>query len=130
MADDTAKRVLVIDDAGLVRRYYRGALETAGFEVAEALNGLEALERLLAERFDLVIVDVNMPQMDGLSFLQTLRAKSLPLSSTPALVTSTEAAPHRVAAARAAGANFYIVKPLSVETLVQYASLLCGARNG
>ena len=130
MADDTAKRVLVIDDAGLVRRYYRGALETAGFEVAEALNGLEALERLLAERFDLVIVDVNMPQMDGLSFLQTLRAKSLPLSSIPALVISTEAAPHRVAAARAAGANFYIVKPLSVETLVQYASLLCGARNG
>ena len=130
MADDAAKRVLVIDDAGLVRRYYRGALETAGFDVAEALNGLEALEHLLGDRFDLVIVDVNMPQMDGLSFLQTLRAKSLPLSSIPALVISTESAPQRVAAARAAGANFYIVKPLRAEALVQYASLLCGARNG
>ena len=119
MADDAAKRVLVIDDAGLVRRYYRDALETAGFDVAEALNGLEALEHLLGARFDLVIVDVNMPQMDGLSFLQTLRAKSLPLSSIPALVVSTESAPQRVAAARAAGANFYIVKPLRAEALVQ-----------
>ena len=81
MADDTAKRVLVVDDAGLVRRYYRSALEAAGFDVEEALNGLEALEHLLGRRFDLLIVDVNMPQMDGLSFLQTLRAKSLPLSS-------------------------------------------------
>jgi two-component system chemotaxis response regulator CheY len=125
-----AKRVLVIDDASLVRRYYKSALETAGFEVEEALNGLEALERLLGGRFDLLIVDVNMPQMDGLSFLQTLRAKSLPFSSIPALVVSSEAAPQRVVAARAAGANFYMVKPLRPETLVQYASLLCGARNG
>lgn len=130
MADDTPKRVLVIDDATLVRRYYRSALERAGFEVAEALNGVEALEHLLAARFDLLVVDVNMPQMDGLSFLQTLRAKSLPLSSTPALVTSTESAPQRIAAASAAGANFYVVKPLHAEALVQYASLLCGIRHG
>ena len=130
MANPTAKRVLVIDDATLVRLYYRSALERAGFEVAEALNGLEGLERLLAVPFDLVIVDVNMPRMDGLSFLQTLRAKALPLSSLPALVTSTEAAPQRIAAARAAGANYYIVKPLSAEALVQYASLFCGVRHG
>ena len=130
MAQPTPKRVLVVDDASLVRLYYRSALEGAGFDVAEAWNGLEALETLLAERFDLVIVDVNMPQMDGLSFLQALRAKSLPLSSIPALVTSTETAPQRVAAARAAGSNFYLVKPMSAETLVQYAALLCGARHG
>ena len=130
MADDTGKRVLVVDDAGLVRRYYRASLEPAGFEVAEALNGLEALERLLDSRFDLVIVDVNMPQMDGVTFLQTLRSKSLPLSSIPALVISTESAPQRVVAARAAGANLYVVKPLRPETLVQYVSLFCGARNG
>jgi two-component system chemotaxis response regulator CheY len=130
VTEHTPKRVLVVDDASLVRLYYRSALEGAGFEVAEALNGIEALEALLAGHFDLVIVDVNMPQMDGLSFLQALRAKSLPLSSIPTLVTSTEAAPQRVAAARAAGANFYLVKPLSPETLVQYASLLCGARHG
>ena len=130
MADDTPKRVLVIDDATLVRLYYRSALERAAFEVVEALNGVEALEHLSGARFDLLVVDVNMPQMDGLSFLQTLRAKSLPLSSTPALVTSTESAPQRIAAASAAGANFYVVKPLHAEALVQYASLLCGIRHG
>ena len=119
MANDARKRILVIDDASLVRLYYRAALEGAGFEVAEALNGLEALEQVLAEHFDLLIVDVNMPQMDGLSFLRALRGKSLPLSSIPALVTTTETAPHRVAAARAAGANFYVVKPLKQETLVR-----------
>ena len=129
MADETTKRILVIDDASLVRLYYRTALERAGFEVAEALNGLEALERLLTASYDLLIVDVNMPQMDGLSFLRTLRGKSLPLSSIPALITSTETEPERIAAARAAGANIYVVKPLSQETLVEYALLLCGVRH-
>ena len=71
------KRILVVDDASLVRRYYRDALERAGFEVDEALNGLEALEKLLASRSDLLIVDVNMPQMDGLTFLQALRRQAL-----------------------------------------------------
>ena len=129
MADETRKRVLVIDDASLVRRYYRAALEGAGFEVAEALNGLEALEQVLTAHFDLLIVDVNMPQMDGLSFLKTVRGKSLPLSSIPALITSSEGEPQRIAAARATGANFYVVKPISQETLVQCALLICGVRH-
>ncbi len=129
MADEATKRILVIDDASLVRRYYCAALEGAGFQVAEALNGLEALEQVLTAPFDLLIVDVNMPQMDGLSFLRTVRGKSLPLSSTPALITSSEADLVRIAAARAAGANFYVVKPLSQETLVQYALVLCGVRH-
>jgi two-component system chemotaxis response regulator CheY len=130
VADSTAKRVLVVDDASLVRLYYRDALERAGFHVEEALNGLEALEKLLAATFDLLIVDVNMPQMDGLTFVKAVRGKGLPLSATPALIVSTEAEPQRVAAGRAAGANFYLVKPLSQETLVQYAALICGARHG
>jgi two-component system chemotaxis response regulator CheY len=124
------KRVLVIDDASLVRMYYRATLEGAGFEVEEALNGIEALERLLQTPFDLIVVDVNMPLMDGLTFLKALRDKNLPLSSTPAMVTSTESDPMRVAAARAAGANFYVRKPLSQDALVEYALLLCGAANG
>ena len=130
MAARLGKRVLVIDDASLVRMYYRATLEGAGFEVEEALNGIEALERLLQTPFDLIVVDVNMPLMDGLTFLKALRDKNLPLSSTPAMVTSTESDPMRVAAARAAGANFYVRKPLSQEALVEYALLLCGAANG
>ena len=121
-----AKRVMVVDDASLVRLYYRDALERAGFQVEEALNGLEALEKLASIPVDLLIVDVNMPRMDGFTFLQSLRAMPLPTSSIPSLVTSSEAEEHDKAAAHAAGANFYLVKPLSQEKLVEYAALLCG----
>ncbi len=124
----SGRHILVVDDASLVRRYYRDCLEAAGCTVDEALNGLEALEKLLVSRADLLIVDINMPKMDGLTFLRRLRCQTLPLSATPALVTSTEAAPRDVAAARAAGANFYLVKPIGRETLGRFVALLCGAR--
>jgi two-component system chemotaxis response regulator CheY len=130
MAGDIEKRVMIIEDASLARLYYRQALEHAGFTVSEAMNGLEALERLLVQPVDLLIVDVNMPQMDGLSFLRRLRDKPLPLGGLPALVTSSESAPQRIADARGAGANFYLVKPVSQESLVQHASLLCGVGHG
>ena len=123
---DTEKTVLVVDDAALIRLYYRSALEPAGFHVEEALNGLEALEKLLTKAVDLLIVDVNMPQMDGFTFLKILRQKERSLASIPALITSTESAEADFAAARAAGANYFLVKPIDGETLVQFASLLCG----
>ncbi|MFG1425873.1 response regulator [Roseixanthobacter glucoisosaccharinicivorans] len=127
MAEDARKRVLVVDDAGLVRLYYREALESAGYEVDEALNGLEALEKLLLQPADLVVVDVNMPQMDGFTFLKALRRQAPPLCALPALVTSTEAEPQDFAAAQAAGANFYLVKPVSQSVLVDHVALMCGA---
>ncbi len=117
---------MVVDDAALVRLYYRSTLEPAGFDVEEALNGVEGLEKMLTAHFDLLIVDINMPQMDGLTFLQALRRQDLPLAATPALITSTEAGPQDIASARAAGANFYLVKPISREKLAGYALLLCG----
>ncbi len=130
MPETRRKRVLVIDDAALMRLYYREALEGAGFEVDEALNGLEALEKLLSAPADLLVVDVNMPQMDGLTFLQTLRRHALPLGGTPALVTSTEAGQQDFVAARAAGANYYLVKPVTREQLAAHAAALTGMRDG
>ena len=126
MAEKRKKHILVVDDAALARLYYRDALERAGFNVDEALNGVEALEKLLIAPVDLLIVDVNMPQMDGFTFLETLRRQELPIASIPALVTSTESGPQDIEASRAAGANFYLVKPVSEETLVAYASMLSG----
>lgn len=125
-ASDNAPRVLVVDDASLVRMYYRGALERAGFAVDEALNGIEALERALTSAYDLLVVDVNMPKMDGFSFLRALRGREPPLRSIPALVTSTESGEGDREAARVAGANFYLVKPLSEDVLVAYAKALAG----
>jgi two-component system chemotaxis response regulator CheY len=127
MAETASKRILVIDDASLVRLYYRDALERAGFEVAEALNGLEALEKLLVFRADLLIVDINMPKMDGLTFLRTLRRQDPAISATPALVTSTESGPQDIEATHAAGANFYLAKPLAQDVLVAYVAMLSGA---
>jgi two-component system, chemotaxis family, chemotaxis protein CheY len=121
------KRVLTVDDAGLVRRYYRDILERAGYEVEEAINGLEAIEKLLRAPADLIIVDINMPQMDGLSLLRHLRRQPPPLCAIPVLVSSTEAETQDMDAARVAGANLYLVKPVKPEVLVQYAALLTGA---
>lgn len=121
-------RILVVDDASLVRLYYRRILEGAGYEVDEAFNGLEALEKLLENPPDLLIVDVNMPQMDGITFLAALREQSLPSSAIPALVTSTEAGAQDRVAARAAGANYYLVKPLSDAVLTEHVAMLCGRR--
>jgi len=120
------KSILVVDDASLVRLYYRSILEPAGFQVKEALNGLEALEAVLSTPIDMLIVDVNMPHMDGFTFVSTLRQKELPLSSLPVLITSTEAAQADFDAARAAGANFYLVKPIAPETLMEFAAMFCG----
>ncbi|MEO7762230.1 MAG: response regulator [Casimicrobiaceae bacterium] len=127
MAERARKRILVVDDASLVRLFYRDALQGAGFEVEEAMNGIEALEKLLTIPIDMMIVDINMPQMDGFTFLRAVRSRELPLAATPALMTSTESAPHDFAAARAAGANFYLVKPVTRDELVSHAAMLSGA---
>jgi two-component system chemotaxis response regulator CheY len=123
------KTILVIDDASLVRLYYRATLQAAGFRVQEALNGIEALERLMVTPVDMLIVDVNMPQMDGLTFLGLLRQKSPPISSIPALITSTESGAKDFEAARAAGANYYLVKPIEPDRLVEFAAMFCGVRR-
>lgn len=119
-------RILIVDDAALVRLYYRKILEGAGYELEEALNGLEALERILKNPPEMVIVDVNMPQMDGLTFLTTLRRQPLPTGGIPALVASTESGAQDRRAARAAGANFYLVKPISEDVLKEHVAMLCG----
>jgi two-component system chemotaxis response regulator CheY len=121
-----AIKVLVIDDSSLIRMYYRAALEQAGFAVEQAINGMEAMEKVLGEPFDLVIVDVNMPMMDGLSFLRRLRESDADASAVPALMISTEAAQQDIDDARAAGANYYLVKPVSEADLVRHVAVLTG----
>ena len=120
------KRILIVDDAALVRLFYRQILEPAGYEIDEALNGLEGLEKHLTRAADLLIVDVNMPQMDGMTFVRTLRRQILPHAGAPVLITSTESGAQDFAAARAAGANFYLTKPVNRAALLDCAAVLCG----
>lgn len=124
---DRAWRVLVVDDSALLRHWVRHVLEPAGFKIEDALNGIEALEKALGGGFDLIVVDVNMPRMDGMTFLRTLRRQPLPVGGTPALVASTESGTQDREAARRAGANFYLVKPLDEATLRSHVAALTGA---
>ena len=118
--------VLVVDDSSLVRLYYRSALEAAGFEVEQALNGIEATEKALARDFDLLIVDVNMPEMDGFSLVRELRHRKEDGADVPILIITTEAGETDIADARAAGANYYLVKPVSEADLVRHVAALAG----
>jgi two-component system chemotaxis response regulator CheY len=125
-ASTARKRILVVDDSSLVRLYYRHALERAGFEVEHAINGIEAMEKVLAQGFDLAIVDVNMPRMDGFSFVRALRRGAADIAALPALIITTESSPQDIDDARAAGANFYLIKPVSETDLTRHAAALIG----
>jgi two-component system, chemotaxis family, chemotaxis protein CheY len=119
-------KILVIDDSSLIRLYCRDVLENAGYEVEQAMNGIEAMEKVLARRFDLLIVDVNMPRMDGFTFVRALRGSGSDIASLPALVITTEAGHQDREDSRAAGANFYLVKPVSEDDLLRHVAVLTG----
>ncbi|MBK5941536.1 response regulator [Halochromatium roseum] len=118
------KRILVIDDAATVRLYHREILEKAGYQVAEAINGLEALEKIEEAPFDLYLVDINMPKLDGYGFLRALRQREMP--QAPAIMISTESSDSDRQAALVAGANLYILKPTRPEHLLPYVQSLLG----
>lgn len=122
-------RILIVDDSSLVRLYYCNILEQAGFKVEQAINGIEAIEKVQAQAFNLVVVDVNMPKMDGFSFLRALRGSAPNVATLPALVITTESSRHDLDDARAAGANFYLVKPVSEANLLRHAAILTGRQN-
>jgi two-component system chemotaxis response regulator CheY len=118
-------RILIVDDATVVRMYYRQILEQAGYAVEEAINGIEGLEKAMQSPFDMCIVDVNMPLMDGYGFLRALRREPS-THAVPAMMTSTEAEIVDHEAAREAGANFYLVKPVPREKLALHVAAMIG----
>jgi len=124
-------RILIVDDAATVRLYHRKLLGDAGWHSDEAINGVEALERVHAQdatqAFDLYVVDVNMPRMDGYSFVRELR-KLDARHQAPVIMVSTEARSHDASNAFDAGANCYVVKPAKPAELVLTAALLLGDR--
>jgi two-component system chemotaxis response regulator CheY len=119
------KRILIVDDAATVRMYHRAILESAGYAVDEAVNGIEALEKALCAPYDLYLVDVNMPKMDGYAFLRELRHHE-DLPQTPAVMISTEAELVDRTKAYEAGANFYMLKPTRPDSLTGHVRVLLG----
>ena len=119
-----AKRILTVDDSKTMRDMVSFTLKGAGFEVLEAEDGVKALSVLDRTSVDLVITDINMPNMDGVTLVKQLRAKPS-FRSTPILILTTEGGDEKKAAGRAAGATGWIVKPFAPDKLVQVVSKVC-----
>lgn len=110
-------KVLVVDDQQSMRGLMRYCLQQLGVRnVIEAKDGGEALQALLANKFDLVMSDWNMEGMDGLTLLKTIRANAL-IKKTPFIMSTGQKDQEKVREAIQAGVNNYIVKPFNVETL-------------
>jgi two-component system chemotaxis response regulator CheY len=116
MADPKTK-FLVVDDFSTMRRIVRNLLKELGYaEVDEAEDGVQALQKLRSEKYDFVVSDWNMPNMDGLEMLKQIRADAA-LSKLPVLMVTAEAKKENIIAAAQAGANGYVVKPFTAATL-------------
>lgn len=112
-----AKTILTVDDSVSMRQMITFTLAKAGYDVMEASDGVEALAQLTGRTVDLVITDINMPNMDGITLVQRLRALA-DFRYTPILVLTTEAGPDLKQRGREAGATGWIVKPFSPEKLL------------
>jgi two-component system chemotaxis response regulator CheY len=125
MENDTRPQILVVDDSITMRLFYRSVLEAAGFRVHEAANGMEGYEKILIHEFDLLIIDVNMPKMDGYTMIRAVRADAA-VRRVPAVFVSTESDDKDAALAFEAGGNFYLVKPVDPVELTDVARLMTG----
>ncbi len=119
-----AAPVLVIDDSPSVRQLTRMMLERAGYNVIEATDGEDAYEKLDGRPLGMILCDLAMPRMDGLSFLRLLRHHPR-YRSTPLVVLSTETRQEQRTAARVAGAQAFIPKPVRPADLVDTVQRLC-----
>ena len=118
MGTDTSQAVLIVDDSPTMRSMIRKALAAAGYQVVEAVDGIEALSRLEQHSVQAILTDVNMPRMGGLAFIAAVRKDSR-FARIPILALTTEQEPEVKAAGKAAGATGWIVKPFEPAQLCQ-----------
>lgn len=111
------KRILVVDDSPSVRQMICFTLSSAGFDTDEAGDGKQALSKAQAGAYSMVFTDQNMPVMDGLTLIRSLRALP-PYKSVPILMLTTEAGDDMKAQGRAAGATGWLVKPFDPQKLL------------
>ena len=112
-----SKTVCIVDDSQSMRQLVRMTLSGAGYEVLEACDGEDALGKLRGRRVNLVISDVNMPRMDGISLLKALKADASH-RFTPVLMLTTESEQSKKSEGQAAGAKAWIVKPFQPQQLL------------
>ena len=122
----SAGRILVVDDDPQIRRVMRVTLTGQGYEVDDARSGEDALETLREERFDLVLLDMNMPRMSGLELLEAMK-KDAAMKKIPVVLVTTEESDEQTQRGLEAGAAAYVKKPFKNEELIAVVQRLTSA---
>jgi len=111
------KQILTVDDSASIRQMVSFTLTKAGYQVVEAVDGKDGLAKAGKQKFDMIITDLNMPNMDGIQMMTGIRA--LPgYGFTPILMLTTESQAEKKDAGRKAGATGWIVKPFNADQLI------------
>jgi len=113
-----AKTVLVVDDSASMRQLVGFALKSAGYEVVAAVHGKDALDKVNGTKVEMVITDLNMPEMDGIELIKQLRTKPA-TKFTPIVMLTTESQETKKQEGQHAGASGWIVKPFTPEKLLE-----------
>ncbi|MBE0621492.1 MAG: response regulator [Burkholderiales bacterium] len=120
-----AKSILAVDDSASIRSMVSFTLKSAGYEVVEAVDGVDAMTKAKATAMDLVLTDHNMPRMDGLTLVRSLR--ELPgYRSAPILILTTESSQDMKNQGKAAGATGWLVKPFDPQRLIEVVRKVLG----
>jgi len=119
------KRIMTVDDSASIRQIVGFTLKSAGYEVVEAVDGKDALAKLNGNSVQLVITDLNMPNLDGIGLIRSLRANPAH-KFTPALMLTTESQAEKKQEGKAAGATGWIVKPFSPDQLIGVVKKVIG----
>ena len=120
-----SKTILAVDDSGSLRQMVVFSLKAAGYNVTEAVDGVDALEKAKTHTFDLVLTDQNMPRMDGLTLIRSLRELTS-YARVPILMLTTEFSDEMKAKGKAAGANGWLVKPFDPQRLTEVVREVIG----
>ncbi len=121
-----SKHIMVVDDSKTIRNLLAFVMKAEGFKVTTAEDGLDGLEQLYnGAEVDLIISDINMPRMDGFTFIKTLREQDA-YKDTPIIVLSTEGQEKDIQQGMSFGANLYMVKPAQPEKMVRNIKMLLG----
>ena len=120
-----SKTILVVDDSASIRQMVAFTVKNSGYEVVEAVDGMDGLEKARSRNFNLILTDQNMPRMDGLTLVKSLRA--LPQYKTvPILMLTTESSDAMKAQGKAAGATGWLVKPFDPQKLIEVVKKVIG----
>jgi two-component system chemotaxis response regulator CheY len=120
-----AKTILAVDDSSSLRQMVAFSLKAAGYQVVEAVDGQDGLEKAQLQAVDLVLTDQNMPKMDGLSLIKLLRGMPN-YQKVPILMLTTESSDEMKQKGRAAGANGWLVKPFDPQRLIEVVKKVIG----